>query len=119
MNDGKPSVINGRGYPGLGIVSCIASRHYDGLLNNIHLQAHGADTPLAYTPGAMVDYFVRFVNDLNPNSDTGVQWPQYDAAARLSLEFSIDVDTPLRIVADDALSEAMGVVSALSLRFPF
>ncbi|KAI0793612.1 carotenoid ester lipase precursor [Fomes fomentarius] len=93
-------VINGRGYPGLGI-------------------AHGADTPLAYKPGDMIDYFVRFVNDLNPNSDTGVQWPKYDAAARLSLEFSIDVDTPLRIVADDARSEAMGVVSALSLRFPF
>ncbi|KAI0793611.1 carotenoid ester lipase precursor [Fomes fomentarius] len=94
-------LVNGRGFPGIGI-------------------PHGVDVPLVYTtPGDMVDYFVRFVNDLNPNSETGVQWPKYDAAARLSLEFSIDVDTPLRIVADDARSEAMSVVAALGLRFPF
>lgn len=66
----------------------------------------------------MTDYFIRFVNDLNPNAATGVQWPEYDAAARSSLEFG-EGDTPLRIVADDARAEAMSVVSALSLRFPF
>ncbi|KAI0793609.1 carotenoid ester lipase precursor [Fomes fomentarius] len=79
---------------------------------------HGTDVTVAYEPGDMTDYFIRFVNDLNPNAENGVQWPEYDAAARSSLEFR-DGDTPLRIIPDDARAEAMSIVSALSLRFPF
>ncbi len=65
----------------------------------------------------MTDYFIRFVNTLDPNADTGVQWPRYDTTARATLKFG-DGDVPLSIIVDDERLAGMRELSALSLRFP-
>ncbi len=41
------------------------------------------------------------MNDLDPNGDTGVQWPPYNTTTRATLQFN-DGDVPLNITVDDA-----------------
>ncbi|RPD58747.1 carotenoid ester lipase precursor [Lentinus tigrinus ALCF2SS1-7] len=79
---------------------------------------HGHDLLVAFGPDDMADYFIRFVNNLNPNGDTGLQWPTYDTTARATLQFN-DGAEPLKITADDERLVGMSELSSLSLRFPF
>ena len=72
----------------------------------------------AFGPGDMTDYFVRFVNDLDPNGATGVQWPTFDVLARRALQFQ-DGDAPLQVTQDSARLSGTDALAALSLRFPF
>ena len=64
----------------------------------------------------MTDYFVRFVNDLNPNGETEVQWPLFTSASRETLTFK-DGDAPIEVTSDVERLEATDLVSALTMRF--
>ncbi|RPD57249.1 carotenoid ester lipase precursor [Lentinus tigrinus ALCF2SS1-6] len=79
---------------------------------------HGHDLFSAFGPGDMTDYFIRFVNNLNPNGDSGIQWPTYNTTTRATLQFN-DGAEPLKLAADDERLAGMSELSSLSLRFPF
>ena len=66
----------------------------------------------------MTDFFVRFVSKLNPNGDSGVQWPTYNTTARATLQFN-DGDVPLNITSDSERLAGTDELVSLSLRFPF
>lgn len=66
----------------------------------------------------MTDYFVRFVNNLDPNGADGVQWPLFNTTARATLQFN-DGDTPLEITADIERLNATDTVFQLSRQFVF
>ncbi len=70
-------------------------------LTYIELQSHGTDLLNAFAPGDMTDYFLRFVRHLDPNSNSGVQWPRFDNSSRLTLQFN-DGSTPISVTADTA-----------------
>ncbi|KAI0699612.1 carotenoid ester lipase precursor [Cerioporus squamosus] len=80
--------------------------------------AHTTDLLNAFGPGDMTDFFVRFVNDLDPNGDSGVQWPPYNTTARATLQFN-DGAVPLNITVDDERIAGTDELASLSLRFPF
>ncbi|KAI0738668.1 carotenoid ester lipase precursor [Daedaleopsis nitida] len=79
---------------------------------------HGSDLLTAYGPGDMTDYFVRFVNDLDPNGASGVQWPKFSPATRQALQFN-DGDPTLEVVPDIARLNGTAALFGLSLKFPF
>ncbi|KAI0741844.1 carotenoid ester lipase precursor [Daedaleopsis nitida] len=79
---------------------------------------HTSDLLTAFGPGDMTDYFVRFVNDLDPNGGTEVQWPKFDTATRSALQFS-DGDSAVQVVEDSARLDGTDVLTSLSVRFVF
>ncbi|RPD69832.1 carotenoid ester lipase precursor [Lentinus tigrinus ALCF2SS1-7] len=78
---------------------------------------HGSDLLIALTGGDMTDYFIRFVNHLDPNPTTGVQWPPYNTSARSTLQFN-DGSIPLNITVDDQRFAGIKELTSLALRFP-
>lgn len=66
----------------------------------------------------MTDFFVRFVSKLNPNGDSGMQWPTYNTTARATLQFN-DGDVPLNVTSDSERLAGTDELISLSLRFPF
>ena len=70
----------------------------------------------------MTDYFIRFVNHLDPNgrdaSATEIVWPRYNPTSRLTLQFN-DGIVPLTVTADDQRRAGIEELTSLSLRFPF
>ncbi|RPD58750.1 carotenoid ester lipase precursor [Lentinus tigrinus ALCF2SS1-7] len=80
--------------------------------------AHTTDLLNVFAPGDMTDFFVRFVHDLDPNGNCGVQWPPYNTSARATLQFN-DGDVPLNITVDDQRLNGTDELTSLSLRFPF
>ncbi|KAI0741825.1 carotenoid ester lipase precursor [Daedaleopsis nitida] len=79
-------------------------------------QPHTTDLLNAFGPGDLTDYFIRFVNDLNPNGASGVHWPKFDIVSRQKLQFD---DTPVRVVQDYTRLGGTEALTALSRRFPF
>ncbi|RDX42793.1 hypothetical protein OH76DRAFT_1260852 [Lentinus brumalis] len=79
--------------------------------------AHTTDLLTAFGPGDMTDFFIRFVNDLNPNGDAGLQWPSYNTTARATLQFN-DGAVPLNITMDNERLAGTNELASLSLRFP-
>ncbi len=71
----------------------------------------------AFGPGDMTDYFVRFVNDLDPNGESGVQWPPYNTTVRATLQFNNGA-VPLNITADKERLAGTNELASLALRFP-
>lgn len=66
----------------------------------------------------MTDYFIRFVNDLDPNDGSGVQyWPTYSASTRETLSFS-DGDVSLSITVDKERLAGTSELTLISRRFP-
>ncbi|RPD58746.1 carotenoid ester lipase precursor [Lentinus tigrinus ALCF2SS1-7] len=78
---------------------------------------HASDLLIAFAPGDMTDYFIRFVHDLDPNGPSGVQWPQYNSSARLTLQFN-NGDVPLIVTVDDERLAGTEELTSLALRFP-
>ncbi|KAI0688202.1 carotenoid ester lipase precursor [Cerioporus squamosus] len=78
---------------------------------------HTSDLLNAFGPGDMTDYFIRFVNDLDPNGASGVYWPPYNATARLTLQFD-DGSVPLNVTVDDQRLAGTDELSSLIGRFP-
>ena len=83
-------------------------------------QFHGSDLLNALEGGDMTDYFVRFINHLDPNSHAkdDVHWPQYDSEARLTLLFD-EGSEPLHVTVDDYRAAGMKELTALAMRFQF
>ncbi|RPD69259.1 carotenoid ester lipase precursor [Lentinus tigrinus ALCF2SS1-7] len=81
--------------------------------------AHGSDLLTAFGPGDMTDYFIRFINHLDPNShdETDPVWPRYDTVGRLTLQFN-DGSNPVNVTVDDERLAGTDELSRLSLRFP-
>ncbi|TFK80316.1 carotenoid ester lipase precursor [Polyporus arcularius HHB13444] len=79
-------------------------------------QPHTSDLLNAFGPGDMTDYFIRFVNDLDPNDASGVYWPPYNTSARLTLQFN-DGSLPLNVTADDERLAGTEELSSLIGRF--
>ena len=65
----------------------------------------------------MTDYFIHFVNGLDPNGNDTVKWPTFNAATRAMLQFN-NGSTPLNVTADTYRLAAMAEVARLSLQFP-
>ncbi|KAF9224035.1 alpha/beta-hydrolase [Gyrodon lividus] len=47
----------------------------------------GSDLPDMFGPGDMTDYLIGFVANLDPNGNTGVQWPKYTTESPNALVF--------------------------------
>ena len=79
--------------------------------------AHGTDILNVYGGGDMTDYLVNFVNNLDPNGKTGIDWPQYSLDSPKLLTFQ-DGLVPLTITKDDYRVDAINGITDLALRFP-
>ena len=69
----------------------------------------------------MTDYFIRFVNHLDPNgrdaSATEIVWPRYNPTSRLTLQFN-DGSTPVNVTVDNERLAGTEELFNLSFRFP-
>ena len=84
------------------------------------LQAHGTDLAFVYGQGGDGDlaaYLINFVNNLDPNGKTGIQWPKYTTNSPALLTF-LDGIIPLAITNDDYRVEGFDLITELSLKFP-
>ncbi|KAF9018985.1 alpha/beta-hydrolase [Hymenopellis radicata] len=78
---------------------------------------HASDILNVYFGGDMVDYLIRFVNDLNPNGNTGITWPKWTAASPAMLSFN-DGLIPLSITTDTFRQEAIDALTEILLENP-
>ncbi|KAF5385567.1 hypothetical protein D9757_006799 [Collybiopsis confluens] len=67
--------------------------------------------------GDMVDYLVRFVATLDPNGNTGINWPQYTTANPNMLQFN-DGLIPLSLSLDNYRAAAINYTTQLLLKYP-
>ncbi|KAF9779512.1 Alpha/Beta hydrolase protein [Thelephora terrestris] len=67
--------------------------------------AHSSDLADIFGGGVMADYFIRFINTLDPNGSSSpraqVEWPTYDTENLRLLTFLPDYNEPSVIVTDD------------------
>lgn len=68
--------------------------------------------------GDMSDYLVNFVNNLDPNGETGIPWPMYTAASPQMMTFRDDIFRPVAMSLDTYREKAMGFITNLSLANP-
>ncbi|EIW81508.1 alpha beta-hydrolase [Coniophora puteana RWD-64-598 SS2] len=78
---------------------------------------HGSDILNVYLGGDMADYLVRFAANLDPNGDTGIEWPQYTTDSPNMLTF-LDGLIPLEITQDTYRAAAMEGITNLTLEYP-
>ncbi|KAF9018964.1 carotenoid ester lipase precursor [Hymenopellis radicata] len=78
---------------------------------------HASDILNIYFGGDMVDYLIRFVNDLNPNGNTGITWPKWTAASPAMLSFN-DGLIPLSLTTDTFRQEAIDGLNEILLENP-
>ena len=88
-------------------------------VGSMNLKFHSSDLDNVYGPGDMTDYLVRFAANLDPNGNTGIHWPKYDAEKAPSLLTFVDGPVPLETTSDTYRKEAMDAAMALSLTNPF
>jgi len=69
--------------------------------------AHATDILNVYGGGELEDYLIRFVATLNPNGNTGINWPKYTTASPNLLTFNDNLLFPLTVTQDTYRSEAM------------
>ncbi|KAG6889632.1 hypothetical protein C0992_004523 [Termitomyces sp. T32_za158] len=67
--------------------------------------------------GGMADYLIRFAVNLNPNSASELQWPQYNLDKPQLLTF-LDGLIPVTITSDTYRSNAMNALTNLTLAHP-
>ena len=80
-------------------------------------KVHASDLLNVYGSGDMVDYLVRFAATLDPNGNTGINWPQYITASPQLLTFQ-DGLIPLTITQDTYRQAGMEFLMQLSLVNP-
>ncbi|KAK7029558.1 hypothetical protein VNI00_014435 [Paramarasmius palmivorus] len=78
---------------------------------------HGSDLLNTYGPGDMTDYLVRFTATLNPNGNTGINWPEYTKEQPTMLQFQ-DGFVPLTLTQDTYRQQPMEVITQISLAHP-
>ncbi|KAJ3932699.1 MAG: Alpha/Beta hydrolase protein [Lentinula lateritia] len=79
--------------------------------------AHGTDILNVYGGGDMADYLIRFAATLDPNGNTGIEWPQYTTGSPNMLQFN-DGLIPLTLSLDDYRESAMSFTTQLTLTNP-
>ena len=75
-------------------------------------QAHGTDLVFAYGPADLTDYFVNFVNNLDPNGPTVLEWPKYNTSTVQAMTLQ-DGATPLALEPDTYREEAIAFLAQL------
>ncbi|KAH9855289.1 carotenoid ester lipase precursor [Lenzites betulinus] len=80
--------------------------------------AHSTELGNIFGPGDMTDYLVRFVNTLDPNGGSEIEWPVYTTESPQLLAF-VDGDTPLKIIPDTFREEAIAFLTHLIFEQPF
>ena len=65
----------------------------------------------------MADFLINFVNNLDPNGETGISWPKYNTSSPKLLTF-LDGLTPLNITDDDYRVDGMNFLTELGFQFP-
>ncbi|KAA1472212.1 carotenoid ester lipase precursor [Dentipellis sp. KUC8613] len=78
---------------------------------------HASDILNVYGGGDMADYLVRFAANLDPNGNTGINWPKYTTESPNLLTF-LDGSTPLTITQDTYRSDGFNALTKLSLEHP-
>ena len=70
--------------------------------------------------GELMDYFIRFTNNLDPNEreGPGIHWPKWDPAGPKALVFTDDIRAPLIIDDDNYRSRALEYFENLTIRYP-
>lgn len=86
-------------------------------LLHVNTQTHTTELFNIFGGGDMTDFFVRFVNTLDPNAGSGTHWPAYTVESPNLLAF-VEGDTPLEVIPDTFRQEAMEFLTALSLTQP-
>ncbi|KAJ4497006.1 carotenoid ester lipase precursor [Lentinula lateritia] len=79
--------------------------------------AHGTDILNVYGGGDMADYLIRFAATLDPNGNTGIEWPQYTTGSPNMLQFN-DGLIPLTLSLDNYRESAMSFTTQLTLTNP-
>ncbi|EIN12170.1 carotenoid ester lipase precursor [Punctularia strigosozonata HHB-11173 SS5] len=81
---------------------------------------HGSDVFDIYGTGEMRDYLIHFVNNLNPDGNTGTtfNWPQYTNDSPQLLTFLDDLVTLLQITQDTYRVDGMNLLTQLGLADP-
>jgi carboxylesterase type B len=73
--------------------------------NRATSQAHSSDLMNVFGGGVMTDYFIRFVNTLDPNGSPSpraqAEWPRYDPERPQLLTFLPEYVKPSVVVTDD------------------
>ncbi|KAI3620784.1 carotenoid ester lipase precursor [Moniliophthora roreri] len=78
---------------------------------------HGSDLLNVYGGGELADYLIRFAATLNPNGNTGINWPQYTKESPTLLQFQ-DGLIPLTLTQDTYRKEAMQALTEVLLVNP-
>ncbi|KAJ3998821.1 Alpha/Beta hydrolase protein [Lentinula boryana] len=79
--------------------------------------AHGTDILNVYGGGDMADYLIRFAATLDPNGNTGIEWPQYTTSSPNMLQFN-DGLIPLTLSLDNYRESAISFTTQLLLANP-
>ena len=70
-----------------------------------YFQAHSSDLADVFGGGVMADYFIRFINTLDPNGSSSpraqAEWPRYDTEQPRLMTFLPEYKEPSVVVTDD------------------
>ena len=103
--------------PVLGSVSVASEISRNLSIVDVSFQVHISDILNVYGDGEMTDYLVRFVANLDPNGNTGINWPQYTPSSPNLLTF-LDWPVPLAITQDTFRQEAIAYLTNVTLANP-
>ncbi|ESK84787.1 carotenoid ester lipase precursor [Moniliophthora roreri MCA 2997] len=78
---------------------------------------HASDLLNVYGGGELADYLIRFAATLDPNGNTGINWPQYTKESPTLLQFQ-DGLIPLTLTQDTYRKEAMQALTEIMLVNP-
>jgi acetylcholinesterase len=79
---------------------------------------HASDLLNMYGGGELTDYLVHFVNHLDPNGGSSMNWPKYTKESPNSLTLQ-DGLVPVTVAQDTYRKEAMEFLTRLSLKNPY
>ena len=83
----------------------------------VYPQTHTTELPNIFGGGDLTDFFVRFVNTLDPNGGPQIHWPAYTAKSPELLGF-VEGETPLRLIRDTFRKEGTDFLTDLTLAVP-
>lgn len=80
------------------------------------LQTHGTDLQRILGPGDLSDYFINFVNTLDPNSAEVLEWPRYSSGLPALLTLT-DQIADISVSADTFREEQIEFLNQLALKY--
>ena len=78
---------------------------------------HGVDLIDIYADTDLTDYFIHFVNHLDPNGASVPAWPRFTLDSKKLLTF-LDGNTPIIVGKDEYRTEGMNLLTELLLDTP-